>query len=84
VIGVAAGGFGENDATLRDFVDATGVSFDVVVDGSSYSLWQFADSLSPFPRQVLLDETGTVTYTASEHRQQDLEAAVRTTLGLDD
>jgi len=84
VIGIAAGGFGESEATLRDFVATTGVQFDVVVDDGSYDLWDFPGALSPFPRQVLIGAGGSIAYVASEHRQSDLEAAVRATLGLDD
>ncbi len=81
-MGVAAGGFGETEATVSAFVDDVGATFPFVMDDGSYDLWQYPDSLSPFPRQVLIGADGVVAYIASEHRQADLEAAVRDALGL--
>jgi len=76
VIGVATGSFGEDEDTLASFLEQTGVTFDVVWDRDTYGTYDWPAASSPFPRQALLDADGRVVYLASEHRADDLLAAV--------
>jgi len=74
VLGIAAG---DDDATVHSFVEQTGVRFPTVWD-DDYLRHQvaFPAHISPFPRQILVDSDGTISYIASEHSLGDLEAAV--------
>jgi hypothetical protein len=74
VLGVAAG---DNEPSVVSFVEQTGVRFPIVWDEN----WlrhrlAFPPSISPFPRQVLIDADGHIAYVASEHSASDLTAAI--------
>lgn len=45
-------------------------------DGELRNRIAFPDAISPYPRQVVLDRDGRITYVASEHRQTDLVSAI--------
>lgn len=83
MIGVAVEyGFGETDEALRAFVDQTGVTFPITrSNGELFTQVDWPGALSPFPRQLLLDRNHRVAYVASEHRQDELEAAVEEAVG---
>lgn len=75
-------GFGETEPLVRDFQEQTGVGFPIAwATGDLFYRVDWPDSLSPFPRQLVLDRDHEVVYVASEHRQGDLEAAVRAAVG---
>lgn len=78
VVGLAAEfGFGETQEVVEAFVDQTGVTFPVVfADGSVLNDVDWPDSLSPYPRQLVLDRDHRIVYVASEHHQSDLERAI--------
>ena len=80
VLGVAAGGFGEDTETLEAFIEQTGVTFPVVWDEETYWQYAFPEAISPFPRQVLVGRDGAVRYLASEHRATELRVAVEAAL----
>ena len=71
---------GDDEALIEAFVEQTGVSFPVVYDeGYLISQVNFPSSLSPFPRQILIDADGRIAYVASEHSETDLRSAVEAT-----
>jgi peroxiredoxin len=80
VLGVASGSFGEDDTTLDAFQAQTAVTFPLVWDEGTYGLYAWPSALSPFPRQVLIGRDGRVRYLASEHRADELRAAVEEAL----
>ena len=62
---------------IADFIDQTGIRFPVVYDeGTLLNEIAFPTSLSPFPRQVLIDADGTLQYVASEYSDTDLRNAL--------
>lgn len=85
--GVAQGGLrgGDTDSVIRDFVNQTQVSFDVVRDDEgSYSSFRRAlqdASVSPFPLDVLIDGQGRLVSVRGEYDPQalrrEIEAALR-------
>jgi peroxiredoxin len=80
ILGVSTGSFNETEATLDAFAQQTGVTFPIVHDADTYSAYAWPSALSPFPRQVLIDREGVVRYLASEHREEELRAAVEDVL----
>ena len=80
IVGIATGGFNESEETLDSFMEETGVTFEVVWDQSTYGMYDWPVAPSPFPRQVLIGTDGKITYLASEHRPDDLVAAIEAAL----
>ena len=78
VIGIAAD---EDDtaAVVQQFVDQTGVTFDVgnALDDSDVTFRNAAaNGISPYPLQVLLDGDGTVRFLSREFDYSALEDAI--------
>ena len=82
VLGIAGGLFNDTDELLREFRDQTGATFPIAWDDGSRSAWAFPSSISPYPRQVVLDRDGTVLYLATEHRADALAEVIEATLAL--
>jgi len=82
VLGVASGQARETDALLREFRDQTGVTFPIAWDDGSRGAYAFPASISPYPRQVLVDRDGVVVHLASSHRPDVLTEAIEAALGL--
>ena len=80
VYGVAQGGLrgGDTDEILRNFIDQTGVTFEVVRDtGDGYRMFRRAvpeASVSPFPLDVVIGPDGRL---ISARREFDPEALRR-------
>ncbi len=74
--------FGETDELLRAFRDQTGITFPMAWDDGSRDDYAFPQSISPYPRQVLIDRDGTVVHLASAHRPDVLTEAIKVALGL--
>ena len=74
VLGLAGG---EGLDTVNAFVEQTGVTFPIAWDeGVLRSQIAFPDSISPYPRQVVIDRDGVIVYAAAEHSDSDLAAAI--------
>ncbi len=82
LIGVASGQVAETDALLRSFREVTGVTFPLAWDDGSRSAYAFPESISPYPRQVVVDREGDVVHLASLHRPDVLAGVVEAALGL--
>ncbi len=55
---------GESPAMVQQFIDQTGVSFPMGFDtGESYKEYGRGRSISPFPLDVIIDQSGKVVYT---------------------
>lgn len=76
MLGVADMEWGDDPDTIEAFVAQTGVTFPALMDTGTFALWDWAPGASPFPRQAVLDRHGAVTYMASEHDAEALEAAI--------
>jgi hypothetical protein len=76
VVGIADFSWGDDPATVDAFVAQTGVRFSIGVDTGTFSRWDWPPSPAPFPRQVVLDRQGVVTYIAGEHDAAALDAAI--------
>jgi hypothetical protein len=81
-VGVATGGLGggETEETLQDFVEQTGVTFDIAWDSSTYYDYDWPPAVSPYPRQALVGRDGLIRYMAAEHQAGALEAAIEAAL----
>ena len=71
VLGLAGG---ETDDTLAAFIDQTGVTFPIAWDEATFrNSVAFPRSLSPYPRQVLIDRQGVIRYAAAEYDATELD-----------
>ena len=82
MIGINTGGlFGDDDATrIRRFIDETGVTFPVVQDVGRRPAYSAGPAISPFPLDVVIDRSGTITFLSREYEADALEAAVAAAL----
>ncbi len=74
VIGIDQGGLmgGDTTAIVNQFIDQTGVTFPIGWDSSdSYFAFPNAESISPFPLDVVVDRDGKIAYV---NREYDAEA----------
>lgn len=73
--------FGETPELVQTFVEQTNVTFPVGFSPDTlFPLVAWPPAISPYPRQLVIDRDGVVTYVASEHRQDELTAAIEAAL----
>ena len=67
----------DDNETVAAFVEQTGVTFPIAWDdGVLAAQVDWPQSISPYPRQLLIGADGRIVYVASEHRDSDLRAAI--------
>ena len=81
VVGVNSRQLNDSTSQIENFVELTGVTFDVVQDEGSFDEYAWEFGLAPYPRQVLLDGDRRITYLASAHDPVALAAAIEELLG---
>ncbi len=81
MVGVNSRQLNDPLAQIDNFIQLTGVTFEVVQDEGSFERYAWEFGLAPYPRQVLLDGDRRIAYMASAHDPVALAAAVEELLG---
>ena len=78
VIGVNTGGLydGDDEALINAFIQQTGVTFPVVMDGDQVVPYEAGSAISPFPVDVIVDPDGIISAIYTEYDPDTLLAAI--------
>lgn len=80
VLGLSGSGlFGNESATtVGNFRDQTGVTFPLLLGDTTYNQYaQPEGSISPYPLDVIVDETGTIRYVSHQFDGAAMEATIQ-------
>jgi len=83
VIGISADTLGgETDATVRQFVAQTGVTFPIAWDAGSYNVFRggAGQGISPYPLDVVIDPDGRIAYLSREFDSATIQAVIEAVL----
>ena len=77
MVGVNVPLFGETTQTIERFIEQTQVSFDILRDvEETFGGFAWEESVSPFPREVLIDADGRILYMSSDLQLRQLREAI--------